>query len=188
MAQSLHHGPDCWIFWEMTSRTFSVFALFGSTVDLGQGVLALLCNDRCRSSAVAVLTGVDTPVFAQWLIPMDLTIEISQLQFDKVVFVPVVQIVRCAAMSCGGESFSPAGAHVYAWVNVKPMQGKYTINYIFYTLGVFARSMTGFAALTFLRRQPQLLPVQVEGQASQWCCYTGGRCPCCAAPQVLFVH
>ena len=38
---------------------------------------------------------------------------------------------------------------------------------------MFARSMTGFTALTFLRRQPQLLPVQVDGQASQWCCYTG---------------
>ena len=37
---------------------------------------------------------VDTPVFAQWLIPMVLTIEISQLQFDKVVFVPVVQTVQ----------------------------------------------------------------------------------------------
>ena len=52
----------------------------------------LLVNDRCRSSAVAVFTVVDTPVFAQWLIPMVLSIEISQLQFDMVVFVPVVQV------------------------------------------------------------------------------------------------
>ena len=37
-------------------------------------------------------TVVDTPVVAQWLIPMVLTIEISQLQFDMVVFVPVVQV------------------------------------------------------------------------------------------------
>ena len=35
---------------------------------------------------------VDTPVFAQWLVPMAPAIEISQLQFDKVVFVPVVQV------------------------------------------------------------------------------------------------
>ena len=81
-------------------------------------------------------TVVDTPVFVQWLIPMVLTIEISQLQFDMVVFVPVVRIVRCAAMSCGGESFSPAGAYDYAWVNVKLMKGKYTINYIQYPLVV----------------------------------------------------
>ena len=52
----------------------------------------LLVNDRCRSSAVAVFSVVDTPVFAQWLIPMVLTVEISQLQFDKAVFVPVVQV------------------------------------------------------------------------------------------------
>ena len=39
-------------------------------------------------------TVVDTPVFAQWLIPMVLTIEISQLELDKVVFVPVVQNVQ----------------------------------------------------------------------------------------------
>ena len=52
--------------------------------------------DRCRSSAVAVFTVVDTPVFTQWLIPMVLTIEISQSQFDMVVFVPVVQV--CSSM------------------------------------------------------------------------------------------
>ena len=52
-------------------------------------------NDRCRSSAVAVLfRSLTPPVFAQWLIHMVLTIEISQLQFHKVVFVPVVQIVQ----------------------------------------------------------------------------------------------
>ena len=39
-------------------------------------------------------TVVDTPVIAQCLIPMVLTIEISQIQFDKVVFVPVVQTVQ----------------------------------------------------------------------------------------------
>ena len=43
----------------------------------------------CSSSTV-----VDTPVFAQRLIPMAPAIEISQLQFDKVVFVPVVQGVQ----------------------------------------------------------------------------------------------
>ena len=42
-----------------------------------------LCNDRCRSSAVAVLTGVDTPVFAQWFIPMVLTIEISSYSLTR---------------------------------------------------------------------------------------------------------
>ena len=59
-----------------------------------------------------------------------------QLQFDKVVFVPVVQNVRCAAMSFGCESFAPAGAYDYAWVSVKPMKGKYIINYIQYPLDV----------------------------------------------------
>ena len=53
---------------------------------------------RCWSMTGAAVpqlqfsTVVDTLVFAQWLIPMDLTIEISQLQFDKVVFVLVVQM------------------------------------------------------------------------------------------------
>ena len=46
------------------------------------------------------------------------------------------QGVRCAAMSCGGERFSPAGAYDYAWDSVKPMKGKYTINYIQYLLDV----------------------------------------------------
>ena len=35
-------------------------------------------------------------------------------------------------MSCGGERFSPAGAYDYAWDSVKPMKGKYNINYIQY--------------------------------------------------------
>ena len=48
------------------------------------------CTSRCVPLSSS--TVVDTPVFAQWLIPMALTIEISQLQFDKVVFVPVVQV------------------------------------------------------------------------------------------------
>ena len=42
------------------------------------------------------------------------------------------QGVRCVAMSCGGESFSPDGAYDFAWDSVKPMKGKYTINYIQY--------------------------------------------------------
>ena len=62
----------------------------------GQGC----CCARCWSTTGAPVpqlqfsTVVDTPFFAQWLIPMVLTIEISQLQFDKVVFVPVVQSVQ----------------------------------------------------------------------------------------------
>ena len=36
------------------------------------------------------------------------------------------------AMSFGGESFSPDGAYDYAWDSLKPMKGKYTINYIQY--------------------------------------------------------
>ena len=86
-----------------------------------------------------------------------------QLQFDKVVFVPVVQIVRCAAMSCGGESFSPASAHVYACVNVKLMKGKYTILHPL-TLGVFARSMTGFAALTLFAPTTNYFQFQLKGK------------------------
>ena len=30
------------------------------------------------------------------------------------------QGVRCVAMSCGGESFSPEGAYDFTWDNVKP--------------------------------------------------------------------
>ena len=66
------------------------------------------------------------------------------LLLGTVVDVPVVQVVRvppcpdppiavrCVAMSCGGESFSPDGVYDYAWDSVKPMKGKYTINYIQY--------------------------------------------------------
>ena len=58
---------------------------------------------------------VDTPVFPQWLIPMAPAIEISQLQFDKVVFVPVVQVcssilqvASCRRHPCRGAK---AGSH-----------------------------------------------------------------------------
>ena len=84
VAQSLHHGPDCWIFWEMTSRTFSVLCtLWFDSGSWTRCACTSLCNDRCRSSAVAVLTGVDTPVFAQWFIPMVLTIEISSYSLTR---------------------------------------------------------------------------------------------------------
>ena len=33
------------------------------------------------------------------------------------------QGVRCVAMSCGGDSFSPDGAYVFAWDSVQPMKG-----------------------------------------------------------------
>ena len=46
------------------------------------------------------------------------------------------QGVRCAAMPCGGECFSPAGAYDSAWDSVKPMKGKCTVNYIQYPLDV----------------------------------------------------
>ena len=38
----------------------------------------------------------------------------------------------CVSMSCGGESFSPDGAHVSSWDSVTPMTGKYTTNYSHY--------------------------------------------------------
>merc|ERR1712136_313693 len=38
----------------------------------------------------------------------------------------------CVAMSCGGGSFSPDGAYDSLWDSVKPMKGKYTINYFQY--------------------------------------------------------
>ena len=78
-------------------------------------LLCVVVNDRCRSSAVAVFTVDDTAVFAQWLIPMALAIEISQLQFDKVVLVPVVQVcssilqvASCRRHPCRGAK---AGSH-----------------------------------------------------------------------------
>ena len=48
------------------------------------------------------------------------------------------------------------------------------------TLGVFACTMTLLQHRRYLRRQPQLLPVQVEGQASQCrrCCHTTVVTPC----------
>ena len=52
---------------------------------------------RCWSTTGAAVPQLQflrslTPVFAQWLIPMASAMEISQLQFDKVVLVPVVQV------------------------------------------------------------------------------------------------
>ena len=38
----------------------------------------------------------------------------------------------CVAMSCGGGSFTPDGAYDSLWDSVKPMTGKYTINYFQY--------------------------------------------------------
>ena len=38
----------------------------------------------------------------------------------------------CVAMSCGGGSFTPDGAYDSLWDSVKPMKGKYTINYFQY--------------------------------------------------------
>ena len=38
----------------------------------------------------------------------------------------------CVAMSCGGGSFIPDGAYDSLWDSVKPMKGKYTINYFQY--------------------------------------------------------
>ena len=79
-AEAVPHGP----------------ALHFHGAVFGQGC----CCARCWSTTGAPVpqlqfsTVIDTPVFAQWLIPMVLTIEVSQLQFDKVVFVPVVQNVQ----------------------------------------------------------------------------------------------
>ena len=79
-AEAVPHGP----------------ALHAHSSVLGQGCCGAR---RCSTTGAAVpqlqfFTVVDTPVFAQWLIPMVLTIEISQFQLDKVVFVPVVQNVQ----------------------------------------------------------------------------------------------
>ena len=78
----------------------------------------------------------------------------------------------CAAMSFGGDSFSPYGAYVFAWDSVKAVKGN-TPSIISCTLvdvGCVCTLNDWIAALTFLRRQPQLLPVQVEGQAlPQFC-------------------
>jgi len=38
----------------------------------------------------------------------------------------------CVAMSCGGGSFTPDGAYDSVWDSVRPMTGKYTINYFQY--------------------------------------------------------
>ena len=38
----------------------------------------------------------------------------------------------CVAMSCGGGGFTPDGAYDSVWDSVKPMTGKYTINYFQY--------------------------------------------------------
>ena len=38
----------------------------------------------------------------------------------------------CVAMSCGGGSFAPDGVYDFLWDSLKPMTGKYTINYFQY--------------------------------------------------------
>ena len=86
----------------------------------------------------------------------------------------------CVAMSCGGGGlllivlrFCLGQCEADDWkilqlfpvprVSVRPQED----------VGCFGMLNAGSAALAFLRRQPQLLPVQVEGQASQCrrCCY-----------------
>ena len=113
------------------------------------------------------ITVVDTP-YALWQFPMVLfaqkTIEIPQF----------VLVVDCVAMSCGGDCFSLDGSYDFAWDSVKPMKGS-TPSITSSTLvdvGCVCMLNDWIAAVTILRRQPQLLPVQVEGQASQCrqCC------------------
>merc|ERR1719374_428293 len=45
---------------------------------------------------------------------------------------PMCSNSKCVAMSCGGGTFSPDGAYDSVWDSVKPMKGKYTINYFLY--------------------------------------------------------
>ena len=45
---------------------------------------------------------------------------------------PICSVCVCVAMSCGGGSFTPDGAYDSLWDSVKPMTGKYTINYFQY--------------------------------------------------------
>ena len=115
-------------------------------------------------------------------LPMMLTVCVGQRYADEgkytINYFQYQDVVGCVAMSCGGESFSPYGAYDYVWDSVKPMKEK--IHHLF--LPVPRRCWVCFLAqgldqqlLRFLRRQPQLLPVQVGGHGSQCslCSYTG---------------
>ena len=75
----------------------------------------------------------------------------------------------CVAMSCGGGSFTPDGAYDSLRDSVKPMTGKYTINFFQYQedVGCVHAEWLDQQQRRNLRRQLQLLPIQVEGQGSQ---------------------
>ena len=102
--------------------------------------------------------------------------------------------VRCVAMSCGGDSFSPDGAYVFARDSVKPMKGKYTINdiqcadnhnYFQFKLKDKGRSAGSAATQVHFCGETLVLSQLLLRHAAVHC--YGGRCPCYAAPQVLFV-
>ena len=102
----------------VTQRQFPTVQLFMLMVQFSDKVVevpVVVQRQVPQFRSCSSFTVVDTSVFAQWLIPMVLTIEISQSQFDKVVFVPVVhvcssilQVASCRRHPCRGAK---AGSH-----------------------------------------------------------------------------
>ena len=171
---------------------------------LDEVVVPVVCNDICLGPA-ACTVGDDFRIVSVFCVALGSTADtcgasvykafwknfshlslkrwIAVLEVDSRLSVLPVFSAMLGSTVGGGESFSPDDAYDSAWNSVKPMKGKYTINYFQYqdVVGCVCMHNDASAASTFfLRPQPQLLPVQVEGQASQCrrCCHTTVVTPC----------
>ena len=93
-------------------------------------------------------------------------------------------VVGCVVMSCGGESFFPDGAYDYTWDSVKPMKGN-TPSLTSCTLvgvGCVWHAERWFSCIgVFCADNHNYFQFMLKGKRCS------GRCPCCAASQVLFV-
>ena len=118
-----------WIFWEMTSRIFAVLgALFGSTMDtciacgkfsgISCSQLQLRSPPWCRSQSL-------------WMFVPSLPLSTVVTSCSSYA-APMCCGGVCVALSCSGGGFLHDGAYDSVWDRVRPMTGKYFINYFQY--------------------------------------------------------
>ena len=153
---------------------------------LDEVVVPVVCNDICPGPAVCTV-GDDFRLDSVFCVALGSTADtcgasvhkafwnnfshlslkrwIAVIEVDSRLSVLPVFSAMLGSTVAGGESFSPDDASDSAWNSVKPMRGKYTINYFQYqdVVGCVCMHNDASQHLRCLRRQPQLLPVQVEG-------------------------
>ena len=92
--------------------------------------------------------------------------------------------LRCRVV--GGELFSPDGAYDSALDSVLPMKGKYTIitSSTLVDVGCVCMLNDWICSIdVFCADNHNYFQFKLNGKGRS----AGGRCPCCAAPQVLFM-